>query len=387
MALHAFDLDGFDQDAFDTGYVFSANTGSYAVSGNAVAMQYVRSSHAFDTDAFDEAFDNGEALYVTSENYPLTGNPSATAKGFKLFGDTGAYPYNGNVATATISMPADKGEYLYAGNNVDFGYAYRLPLHDGVYTYTPYFVEMQKSGSPILYAFGDNYTYTGRSAAFQVHYVGAIEHGQFPVAGSAVGFNKTSLLPPAIGAYAYTGHAASAQFGMHLDTGVYVQTRFEATREIKRNPLLPGHFDYTTYGVQFVLTWTPETLVYTQTRYPVDLIKHKVLAAAKGTYVQDGNSTILRPTRKLGVDTGEYLIAGSEIAFTAVRAMEVDTGDYPFVGYEDALTVGRTALVPDTGNYPYAGKNVRLIETDLFSFDDNNLLQVPAEDRTITVAA
>lgn len=387
MALHAFDLDGFDQDAFDTGYVFDANTGSYVVAGNAVNMQYVRASHAFDTDAFDEAFDNGEALYATKGDYAYTGNIAGTSKGYKLFGDVGAYPYTGNVATATITMPAEKGEYLYAGNNVGFGYAYRLPLHDGVYTYTPYFVEMQKSGSPILYAFGDNYAYTGRSAAFQVHYVVTAERGQFSVGGNAAGFNKSVLLPPATGTYTYTGHAASAQFGMHLDTGVYVQTRFEATREIKRNPLLSGHLDYTTYGVQFVLTWTPETLVYTQTRYPVDLIKHKVLVAANGAYVLDGNSTSLRSTRRLYSDTGEYLVTGNDGAFTAVRAMEVDTGDYPLIGYEDALTVGRTALVPDTGNYPYAGKNVRLIETDLFSFDDNNLLQVPAEDRTITVAA
>jgi hypothetical protein len=185
-------------------YALSGASGSYAVTGNAGALNV------------------GRLLSGAAAAYSLTGNAATLLLGRKLSGAAGSYSITGQAGTLALArkLSGSAGTYTLTGNA-------------GTLIYTP-------GAGSVAYSLSGaagSYLLTGNAAGMAVSRALSGSAGAYSLTGNAGTLLVGRRLAGAAGAYALTGNAGTftyvsvgpVAYALSGDAGAYVLTGFDGT--------------------------------------------------------------------------------------------------------------------------------------------------------------
>jgi len=181
-------------------YSLTCAAGSYALSGQAVALRISRS------------------LVAGQGSYALTGQDVALLRLYTLTAAQGSYSLSGQALALTVGrqLAAGQGSYALTGQSVGLLASRVLAAGQGGYTLTGQAVGLSYTplGSFTLLADSGSYALTGQAVGLLASRVLAAEAGSYGLSGQAVGLTYTPAgasytLTADSGSYALAGQAVS----------------------------------------------------------------------------------------------------------------------------------------------------------------------------------
>lgn len=183
-------------------YKLSAAVGSYALSGQTVALKH------------------GRKMSLAVGSYALTGAAVTLQKAYSLVMDAGAYALTGVdlVMRYPRVLAAEVGDYLLTGVDVALLRGKTLAAAVGSYAVTGAAVALTATRRFALVV--GNYAVTGVTPVLRSARMMALATGSYAVTGSAVALVRSKVLAAAVGSYALTGAAVSLRAGRRLGAAV-----------------------------------------------------------------------------------------------------------------------------------------------------------------------
>jgi len=233
-ARRVIDVTAVVQEVIDRGGWASSNSLAFVISslleGNAT-WGYVYDSAAGATyEPKLNIFVSGGASTLTADSgsYTVTGTAVALQRGLVMPAGSGSYTVSGTALDLNYGriLSADSGSYAVTGTDATLTYAavgnYTLSADSGSYAVTGAGIELQRG--LILVSDSGSYTVSGTDAALQRGLVLVADSGSYSVSGTSVDLFKGYSLTLDSGAYTQSGTAIDFLTGRVLsaESGSYV---------------------------------------------------------------------------------------------------------------------------------------------------------------------
>lgn len=206
----------FGSAEFKTPYLLSAESGTFALTGNAASLLAQRTltaeagSYTLTGNTVDLTYTaNTPTLTAEAASFTLTGNDVGLFANRVLSAETGTFALTGGEAlfSRVSVLYAETGAFTLTGNTASLVASRILATQAGSFTLTGGGANLSRQ--LVLSAETGNYTYTGNDAALYKVYLLSAATGEFQLTGNNIELLLSRRLLADSGAFTLTGNNAT----------------------------------------------------------------------------------------------------------------------------------------------------------------------------------